>query len=171
MADLIAIGYSDETTALAAQHEAERLAHDLIVTPDAIAAIVRHPDGKLKVHTTAHRVAGSTTYGMFWGLLFGLIFFVPFFGMAVGEGIGALMAKIEESGVDKQFQEQAQALLRPATSALFLIVCKVTPEAAVEALSRFGGTVLTASMSDEAGAELLAELGGVPADELVGTGV
>jgi uncharacterized membrane protein len=170
MADLIAIGYHDESTALEAQHEAERLSHDLIIQPDAIAAIVRHKDGKFKVHTTAHQVSGGTAYGMFWGLLFGLLFFVPLLGMAVGAGLGALMGKIEQSGVDKQFQKEVQDLLQPGSSALFLVVDKVTPDRAVDALSRFGGTVLKTSLSKEAEAELQAELGGTPSDELVGSG-
>ena len=45
MADLIAIGYPDETTADAAAEEARRLAQDLIIQPDAIAVIVRDKDG------------------------------------------------------------------------------------------------------------------------------
>ena len=49
MADLIAIGYPDETTAIDAQQEAERLAGDLVIQADAIAAIVRQKDGKYKV--------------------------------------------------------------------------------------------------------------------------
>ena len=35
MADLIAIGYDDETTAARAAEEARRLARDLIIQPDA----------------------------------------------------------------------------------------------------------------------------------------
>jgi uncharacterized membrane protein len=77
MADLIAIGYDDETTALAAADEAERLTHDLIIQPDAIAAIVRKQDGKYKVITNHHAVGAGATWGMFWGLLFGLLFFIP----------------------------------------------------------------------------------------------
>jgi len=168
VADLVAIGYPDEATAVEAQREAERLAHDLRIQPDAIAAIVRHRDGKFKVHSTAHSVTGGTTYGMFWGLLFGLLFFVPFFGLAVGSGLGALLAKIEESGVDREFQRQVQELLKPGTSELFLVVENVTPDAAVDALSRFGGTVLAVSLSKEAGAELQAELGGTSQGEFAG---
>lgn len=171
MADLIAIGYPDETTAIAAQQEAERLAHDLVIQPDAIAAIVRHRDGKFKVHSTAHPVTGGTMYGMFWGLLFGLLFFVPIFGMAVGAGLGALMGKIEKSGVDREFQKQVQDMLQPGTSALFMVVEKVTPDKAVDALSRFGGTVLKTSLSKEAEAELQAELGGTSDKEFAGTSV
>ncbi|MGE5288949.1 MAG: hypothetical protein ACM3ML_17470 [Micromonosporaceae bacterium] len=46
MADLIAIGYPDETTAEAAAEEARRLARDLIIEPDAIAVISRDQEGK-----------------------------------------------------------------------------------------------------------------------------
>jgi len=77
MSDLIAIGYPDQTTALKAADEAERLAQELIIQPDAIAAIVRRPDGKFKVTTNHHPVGAGASYGMFWGLLFGLLFFVP----------------------------------------------------------------------------------------------
>jgi uncharacterized membrane protein len=103
---------------------------------------------------------------MFWGLLFGLLFFVPLCGVVVGAGIGALLAKIEESGVDEEFQRQVQDLVTPGTSALFLVVENVTPETAVDALSRYGGTVLNTSLSPDAAAALRAELGGVSADDL-----
>ena len=160
MADLVAIGYPDETTAIQAASEAENLAHELIIQPDAIAAIVRHKDGKIKVHSSAHTVAGGTTYGMFWGLLFGMLFFVPFFGMAVGAGMGALFGKIEKSGVNKEFQKQVQDMLQPGTSALFLVLEKATPDKATDALGKFGGKVLKTSLPKDAEAELQAELGG-----------
>lgn len=76
------------------------------------------------------------------------------------------MGKIEKSGVDKEFQRQVQELLQPGTSALFLVVEKVTPDKAVDALSRYGGTVLQTSLSKEAEAELQAELGGSSDKEL-----
>jgi uncharacterized membrane protein len=59
MADLIALGYPDLTTADAAAGEARRLAQDLIIQPDAIAVIVRDTDGSYHVHTTHHP---NTTY-------------------------------------------------------------------------------------------------------------
>ena len=91
---------------------------------------------------------------MFWGLLFGLLFFVPVFGMAIGAGMGALMGKITKSGVDKQFQDQVRGMIQPGTSALFLMVEKVTPDKAVEAMSKYGGTVIKTSLSKEGEQEL-----------------
>src|SRR3712207_7409087 len=97
MATLVAIGYPDETTATAAADEAQRLAKDLIIEPDAIAVIIRDKEGKFKVTTSHHAVAGGAMWGMFWGLLFGMLFFIPFLGMALGAGLGALMGKDRKS--------------------------------------------------------------------------
>jgi uncharacterized membrane protein len=160
MADLIAIGYRDETTASAAQREAERLARDLIIQPDAIAVIVRDRKGRFKVTTTHHAVAGGASWGMFWGLLFGMLFFVPFLGMAIGAGLGALVGKLEQSGIDAEFQAQVRDMLQPGTSALFLVVEKITADKAVRALGRYGGVVLKTSLSTEAEQELQAALHG-----------
>jgi uncharacterized membrane protein len=147
MADLIAIGYPDEATADAAAAEAQRLARDLIIQPDAIAVIVRDEEGCYHVHTNHHLVGGGATWGMFWGLLFGLLFFIPVFGMAIGAGMGALMGKLTKSSIDKQFQDQVRDMLKPGTSALFLMLEKITPDKAVDAMSKYGGTVLKTSLS------------------------
>jgi uncharacterized membrane protein len=160
VAELIAIGYPDETTAIQAEEEAQRLAADLIIQPDAIAAIVRTKDGKFRVTTNHHGVGAGASYGMLWGLLFGVLFFVPVFGMAIGAGLGALMGKLEKSGIDKEFQKQVRDLLQPGTSALFLVVEKVTPDKAVDALSKYGGTVLKSSLTREAERDLQQELHG-----------
>ena len=160
MSTLVAIGYPDETTADAAAAEAERLAKDLIIQPDAIAAIKRDAEGKFHVTTNHNPVAGGASWGMFWGLLFGMLFFIPFFGMAIGAGLGALMGKVEKTGINKEFQQQVRDMLQPGTSALFLVVEKATPDKAVEALRPYGGTVLKSSLSKKAEAELQEALHG-----------
>jgi uncharacterized membrane protein len=160
MADLIAIGYPDEATADAAAAEAQRLARDLIIQPDAIAVIVRDEEGCYHVHTNHHLVGGGATWGMFWGLLFGLLFLIPVFGMAIGAGMGALMGKLTKSSIDKQFQDQVRDMLKPGTSCLFLMLEKVTPDKAVEAMSKYGGTVLKTSLSKEDEKELQEALHG-----------
>src|SRR5437868_7206944 len=154
MSDLIAIGYPDETTADAAADEARRLAQDLIIQPDAIAVIVRDKEGKYHTHTSHHMVGGGATWGMFWGLLFGLLFFVPVLGIAVGAGLGALMGKVEKTGIDREFQDQVKEMVKPGTSALFLVIDKVTPDKAIAAMQKYGGTVLKSSLSQSAEAEL-----------------
>jgi uncharacterized membrane protein len=163
MADLIAIGYDDTTTATEAMDEVMVLAKDLVIQPDAVAAIIRNEDGKLKTITNQHSVGVGATWGMFWGFLFGILFFVPFFGMAIGAGMGALMGKVSKSSIDKQFQEQVREMLKPGTSALFLIVEQMTTDKALAGLSKFGGKVLKTSLSEEDEKELQEALHGSPA--------
>jgi uncharacterized membrane protein len=172
MATLVAIGYPDETTATAASLEAQRLAKDLIIQPDAIAAISRDREGKFHVTTNHHEVAGGASWGMFWGLLFGVLFFIPFFGMAVGAGLGALMGKMTKGAINKEFQAQVRDMLEPGTSALFLVVEHVTPDKAVEGLAQYGGTVLKSSLPKETEAELQQALhgDGAPADSATTSG-
>jgi uncharacterized membrane protein len=154
MATLIAIGYPDETTATQAADEARRLARDLIIQPDAIAVIIRDKEGSYHVDTTHHAVSGGAVWGMFWGFLFGLLFFIPVFGMAIGAGMGALMGKLTKSSIDKEFRDQVRDLVQPGTSALFLMLEKATPDKALEAMSKFGGTVLKTSLSKKDEQEL-----------------
>ena len=165
MADLIAIGYPDETTALSAMDETENLQRELIIQADAVAAIIRNKEGKIRVVTNHHAVGAGATWGMFWGMLFGMLFFVPFLGMAVGAGMGALMGKVTKSAVNKEFEEQVREMLKPGTSALFMVVEKVTPDKAVDALSKFGGTVLKSSLSNEAQQDLQEALHGEDASK------
>src|ERR1700747_458357 len=116
MSDLIVIGYPDVATADAAAAEARRLAEDLIIQPDAIAAIVCDADGTYPVHTSHHQGAGGAGWGTFWGLLFGVLFFIPVLGMAVGAGLGALMSHVRKTGIDREFEDQVRGLVRPGTS-------------------------------------------------------
>ncbi len=160
MPDLIAIGYDDTTTALAAMDEVEKLAKDLVIQPDAVAAIVRNDEGKYRTITNQHLVGAGATWGMFWGLLFGILFFVPVFGLAWGAGLGAIMGKISKSSIDKGFQDQVREQVKPGTSALFLIVEQMTTDKALAGLSQFGGTILKTSLSEEDEKELQEALHG-----------
>ena len=74
--------------------------------------------------------------------------------MAVGAGMGAPMGKFAKTSIDKQFQDQVRGMVQPGTSALFLVLEKVTPDKAVEAMSKYGGTVLKTSLSKEDEQEL-----------------
>jgi uncharacterized membrane protein len=160
VADLIVIGYDDEQTAERAAEEVYRLAADLIIQPEAVAVISRDKNGKYKVTTNHHPIAEGATWGMLWGALFGLIFFIPVFGLALGGAFGLLFGALEKAGINKQFQQEVRDMVQPGTSALFLIVDKVTPDKAIEALGKFGGRVLKTSLSRDAEKQLQEALHG-----------
>src|SRR6201985_1600215 len=151
MATLVAIGYPDQGTAEQARETVQRLEADLVIQADQVAAISRDLEGKYHVHT-AHGGASAGAgawWGGFWGLLFGLLFFIPFAGLALGAGMGALFGHFGEKGIDKAFQQQVRDYVQPGTSALFLIIDKVTPDKAIAAMQQYGGTVIRTSLSDE----------------------
>jgi uncharacterized membrane protein len=64
------------------------------------------------------------------------------------------MGKFAKTTIDKQFEDQVRGMLQPGTSALFLMLEKVTPDKAVDAMSKYGGTVLKTSLSKENEQEL-----------------
>ena len=151
MATLVAIGYPDQGTAEEARETVSQLESELIIQADQVAAISRDLEGKYHVHTS-HGGAGAgagAVWGGFWGLLFGLLFFIPFAGWAMGAGMGALFGHLGKKGIDQEFQQQVRDHLKPGTSALFLVIEHATPDKAVAALERYGGTVIKTSLSDE----------------------
>jgi uncharacterized membrane protein len=151
MATLLAIGYPDQTTAEDARQTVERLESELIIQAEQVASISRDLEGRYHVNTThgGASAGGGAVWGSFWGLLFGLLFFVPFAGLALGAGFGALFGHLGEKGIDKAFQDEVRDHLQPGTSALFMVIDHVTPDKAIAALERFGGTVIRTSLSDE----------------------
>jgi uncharacterized membrane protein len=64
------------------------------------------------------------------------------------------MGHLGKGAMDKEFEQQVRDMLKPGTSALFMIVEKVTPDKAIEALSKYGGTVLKSSLSKDAEKQL-----------------
>jgi uncharacterized membrane protein len=161
MTTLVAVGFPHATTASAAAEDVLRLASDLVVDADAIAVISHDDQGRFHVTTHHHAVPGGASWGIFWLLLFSVVFFVPSFGMAVGTGLGTLLGTVEGAGIDAAFQDQIRHLLRPGTSALFLAADPTIPASTVEALSRFGGTIVTSPLSKESEVELQRALHGL----------
>ena len=151
MATLVAIGYPDQVTAEQAMETVRQLQGDLVIQAEQVAAISRDMEGKYHVHTQhgGASAAGGAWWGGFWGFLFGLLFFIPSAGLALGAGMGALFGHFGEKGIDKAFQQQVRDYVQPGTSALFLIIDKVTPDKAIAAMQQYGGTVIRTSLSDE----------------------
>jgi uncharacterized membrane protein len=156
MATLVAVGYPDETTAEKARKTVQGLEADLIVQADQVAAISRDATGKYHVTTThgGSSASGGAVWGGFWGLLFGLLFFIPIAGWAMGAGFGALFGHLGKHAIDETFQRQVRDYVQPGTSALFMVIEKVTPDKAIAALEQYGGTVIKTSLSDEDTAKL-----------------
>jgi uncharacterized membrane protein len=143
MPDLIAIAYGDETIAGQAAEELERRADELSIDPDAVGVVVFERDGGSCQLTTSRHPGATAAWSKFWGAL-----------------LGVAMGECEMSGIDLSFREQVKGMLKPGTSVLFIVVGRVSPERAIEALSQYGGTALKCSLAKDGMAELRDALDG-----------
>jgi uncharacterized membrane protein len=163
MSDLIVIGYPDENRAQQVWEELVKLQNDYLVDLEDAAIIRRDKNGKLHITTPAHHaVAWGTFSGLFWGVLIGLIFLwplAPLVGVAGGI-MGAALGAAEDLGIKEDFRQRVQDLVQPGTSAILVILRKVTPDKFEEALRPYGGTVLKTSLSREQEQELMKALHG-----------
>lgn len=163
MSDLIVIGYPDEAAAEKVWRELVGLQRDYLVDVDDAAIIRRDQNGKLHVTTPAHHTASwGALSGLFWGVVIGLIFFfpiAPLVGVAGGL-MGAAIGKAGDLGIRDDFKQRVQDLVQPGTSAILVIVRKVTPDKFLEALRPYGGTVLQSSLSHKAEEDLMKALHG-----------
>jgi uncharacterized membrane protein len=159
MSDLIVIGYEDAATARRAYEQVLTLQQDFVVELRGLAIVDVDADGKTHVDTPQRIIGTSMAAGALWGLLFGVLFFVP--GMALlGGAMGALVGKLNKSGIDERFRAQVQDLLSPGHSAVVIMAGKVTEDKFAAGMQPFGGTVLKTSLSETDEKELAEELAG-----------
>jgi uncharacterized membrane protein len=122
---------------------------ELITIHDA--AIVSFPEGAKKPKTKQlHSLAGvGALGGAFWGMLFGLIFFIPLLGLAIGAGLGALMAGMSDVGIDDDFIKRARDEIKPGTSALFLLSSDAVVDKVREHFAETPMTLVETNLSNE----------------------
>ena len=92
--------------------------------------------------------------GSFWGLLIGFLFLNPLAGAAVGAGAGALSGKLADIGINDKFMKDLGETFTPATSALFVLVRKATPDKVLEGLKGFKGKIIQTSLTKDKEEEL-----------------
>jgi uncharacterized membrane protein len=163
MSDLIVIGYPDETRAQDVWEDLVKLQRDYLVDLEDAAVIRRDQKGKLHVTTPAHHaVAWGSLSGLFWGVLIGLLFLFPLapvVGVAGGV-IGAAVGAAGDLGIKDDFRQRVKDMVQPGTSAILVIVRKVTTDKFLETLRPYGGTVLQTSLPHDAEQRLMQALHG-----------
>ena len=140
MPDLIAIAFAEETVAGQAAEELGRLADDLQLDPDAIGVIICERDGSCQL-AASHHPGAKATWGRFWGVLFGV-----------------LMGEVDDTAIDPGLRSRIGRSLKPATSILLVVLERLRPEGVAEALSQYGGSLMTFRLGKEEMAELGREL-------------
>ena len=159
MSDLIVIGYENPQAARQVYEQVQRLQQDFIVELRGLAIVEVDADCKTHVDTPRRIIGPSMVTGAVFGMLLGLLFFVP--GMVLlGGAIGALMGKLDQSGINADFRNRVEHLLEPGHSAVVIMASKITEDRFGTAMQPFGGTVLKTSLSESDEKELAEELSG-----------
>jgi uncharacterized membrane protein len=141
---LWAVGYDQIEGAEQLRAEVARLVEkrSLILLDSAVA--VRHPDGSVTLDgeplvapiqlTPRHTIATFLA-----GLALGA---PPLTGPAVGAVVGRTAGAIAEVGIGNDFVYEVGALMKPGTSALFVLDREGDMEAILQGIRGLGGTVL-----------------------------
>lgn len=151
MSTLIAIVFHDESTAFEMRAALAKMQSQYLLEMDDAVVVTRDYKGKIKLHQAVSLTAAGAATGAFWGMLIGLLFFNPILGLAVGAGAGALSGKLTDLGVDNKMAKQLGDELTPGSSALIVLVRKVTADKVLDGLKQFAGkgTVFQTSLSKD----------------------
>jgi uncharacterized membrane protein len=168
MADLIAIAYDNEYKAEEVRLALVKLQKEYLIELEDAAVVVKGSDGKVKLKQAVNLAAAGAASGSFWGLLIGILFFAPLLGVALGAASGAIGGALSDMGVDDNFMRELGESLPNQSSALFVLVRKVTPDKVLAEVAPYGGKILRTSLTKTEETELQAVLDkhGVKADEI-----
>jgi uncharacterized membrane protein len=167
MADLVCVAFENPTTADRALTELTALQKEYLIELKDACVVVRSADGEVHLHQAVPLVrngalAGGSS-GALWGTLIGLLFLNPLAGLAIGAGVGAasgaLAGKLSDYGIPDDFIREVGGKIKPNSSALFLLVQKVTADKVRPRMAEFKGHVLKTSLSDEREQRLREALG------------
>lgn len=144
----------------------KRLVKEHVLGLDDAVYVTKDASGEVDLHQMinlpAAGAASGAASGALWGALIGLLFLTPMagaaIGAAVGAGSGALAGKFSDYGIDDDFVRQLSTQLTPNSSAIFVLFRRATMDKVLPEISRFGGTVLRTSLSDEMEQRLQAAL-------------
>jgi uncharacterized membrane protein len=123
--------------------------NDLILLDAAV--VTRHADGTFtfdrQPFPSVKNVMGCTAVGF----LAGLVVAAPLTGATIGALIGGAgsLANAVQSGIDADFIQEVEKMMRPGTSALFLLDQEGNLEGILHRIRGLGGTVLKTNVDVE----------------------
>jgi uncharacterized membrane protein len=154
MSDLVVIEFDNEQAAFDMRAELAKMQKEYLIEMEDVVVVTKDDKGKAKLHQAVNLTAAGAVGGSFWGMLIGMIFLNPLIGAAVGAGAGALAGKLKDIGIDDNFMKELSADFTEGTSALFILVRKVTTDKVLDRLQGFKGKVLKTSLTVDAEDEL-----------------
>ena len=155
---LVVIEYDDQYKADEMRLKLLKMQKEYLIDLEDAVVAVKDDKGKMRLHQAVNLTAAGAMSGGFWGALVGLIFLNPLLGMAVGATAGAVSGALTDVGIDDKFMKQLADGLPPRSSALFVLVRRVTPDRVLEEVQGSGGKILKTSLTHEDETKLQAAL-------------
>lgn len=172
MSELVCIAFKDSGTADRVLNELRAMESEYVLDLEDAVIVVRDMDGKVHLKQCVDVFGGATKHGValgiLWGGLMGLLFMNPLAGvlgsLAGGAGAGAVTTAANEYGllsdygIPDQFIKDLGSTITPGTSAIFLLIRSADHDTLLAGFSRYEGTILKTSLSQEQEAKLRAAL-------------
>jgi uncharacterized membrane protein len=116
---------------------------------DDIAVVVRHLDGSFTFDREPFPGSANILASTAVGFLAGLALAAPLAGAAVGALVGGTVSAgmAAEAGISDEFIREVETLMRPGTSALFILDEAADTEVVLHAIQGLGGTVLKTNVN------------------------
>ena len=146
---LWAVGYDDMGRAEQVRAEIIRLgweAHYLNLLD--VAVVVRHPDGSFTCNREPFQAVTNILGCTAVGFLAGLVLLAPLTGATVGAVLGGAgtAAAVAAAGIGEDFVREVEGLMKPGTSALFVLDSEGDMEVILHTIQGLGGTVLRSNV-------------------------
>ncbi|NTU82383.1 MAG: DUF1269 domain-containing protein [Chloroflexales bacterium] len=153
MSELIVVTFDSPEQAQAAREAIKRIQRDGMIIVEDAAVVSKDADGKLHMKNEGERSVGiGAGVGSMVGLLFS--FALPGLGLAIGAAGGALIAKLLDRGVEKQFVKDTAEQLQPGESAIFLVVNQYSPAAIREVFEPYSGQISQTTLDPDLAEQL-----------------
>ena len=146
---LWAIGYDDMGRANQVRDEIVRLGWDKhYLLLDDVAVVVRHPDGSFTLNREPFPAASNVLGCSVVGLVAGLVVGAPLTGATIGAMVGGAGTAVSASvGIGDDFVEEVKGLMKPGTSAIFVLDSEGDMDVILHSIPGLGGTVLKTNVA------------------------
>jgi uncharacterized membrane protein len=115
-----------------------------------IAVIVRHPDGSFMLDRKPFPGLANILASTGVGLLAGMVLAAPLTGATIGALLGSAgSAAVSHAGIKDDFIHDVESMMKPGTSALFVLDEEGDLEVILHKIRGLGGTVLKTNVDVE----------------------
>ncbi|MHC4558456.1 MAG: DUF1269 domain-containing protein [Planctomycetota bacterium] len=166
MTDLVCVVFKESDIADKVLNNLRTVENEYILDMELAVVVVRDTDGKVHVRQSADPAAPVVVPGdaprALWKTLFGTLFSNSLAGLFVGAagsiGFAALSGTLSDYGIDYQFIKSLASTLELGSSAIFVLVRKTNAQKLLSRLSKYQGTILRRSLTNEQEEKLRAAL-------------